>query len=159
MLNLWQTFMSGNGQDPLPVTLGGTSLTHLMRGTLQHRMDRGLTISKYRIGSFEYASHLPRPTNETKKTILQTSPRLWSVFVSSTLKSISKVAISLKDTEKFQYTSGYLWPSDTVKSPKSEWGGGVSKKRQNYQIYLVGFECVVKYIEAWLQLFTSYRAL
>jgi hypothetical protein len=33
---------------------------------------------------------------------------------------------------------------------------GASKKRQNYQIYLVGFECVVKDIEAWLQLFTSF---
>jgi hypothetical protein len=36
---------------------------------------------------------------------------------------------------------------------------GESKKRQNYQIYLVGFECVVKDIELWLQLFTSYPAL
>jgi len=32
--------------------------------------------------------------------------------------------------------------------PKSEWGGGASKKRQNYQIHLVSFECVVKDIEA-----------
>jgi len=38
-----------------------------------------------------------------------------------------------------------LW---TLSSPPkvSLWGGG--KKRQNYQIYLVGFECVVKDIEA-----------
>jgi hypothetical protein len=48
-------------------------------------------------------------------------------------------------------TSGYPWPSDIVKSPRSEWGGvRGSKKRQYYQIYLVGFECVVKDIEAWL---------
>jgi hypothetical protein len=62
----------------------------------------------------------------------------------------------------YVHTSGYSWPSEIVKSPKSEWGGaggGASKKRQNYQIYLVGFECVVKNIEAWLQLFTSFPAL
>jgi hypothetical protein len=42
---------------------------------------------------------------------------------------------------------------------RSELGGG-GKKRQNYQIYLIGFECVVKDIEAWLQLCTSsYLAL
>jgi hypothetical protein len=38
-------------------------------------------------------------------------------------------------------------------------GGGASKKKQNYQIYLVDFECVVKDIEAWLQLFISFLAL
>jgi hypothetical protein len=43
--------------------------------------------------------------------------------------------------------------------PKVSGGGGGKQKRQNYQIYLVGFECVVKDIEAWLQLFTSYPAL
>jgi len=57
----------------------------------------------------------------------------------------------------YRVTSGYPWPSDTMKSPKS--GGGGSKKRQNYQIYLVGFECVVKDLKAWLQLFTSFPAL
>ncbi len=55
------------------------------------------------------------------------------------------------------FSSGYPWPSETMKSPRSEWAGA-SKKRQNYQIYLVGFECVVKDIEAWLQLFTSFIA-
>jgi hypothetical protein len=52
------------------------------------------------------------------------------------------------------YTSGYLWPSDTVKSPKSEWGGGEQKKTK-----LVGFKCVVKDIKAWLQFFISFPAL
>jgi hypothetical protein len=48
-----------------------------------------------------------------------------------------------------------LW---TLWSPRKWVGGGVEQKKQNYQIYLVGFACVVKDIEAWLQLFTSFPA-
>jgi hypothetical protein len=38
--------------------------------------------------------------------------------------------------------------NQTTKLEGGGGGGGASKKRQNYQIYLVGFECVVKDIEA-----------
>jgi hypothetical protein len=41
-------------------------------------------------------------------------------------------------------------PSLSQCPPKVSGGRGASKKRQNYQIYLASFECVVKDIEVWL---------